>query len=1083
MTLSIRLLGRLQAAQEQTTVTLSNQPALLLSRLVTASKIVERADLAATLYPQSKNPRGNLAATLRLLQRQIGYEYIEATRSTLAIQPEANLWVDVWAWDRLETQLQRSWHSAESDHTQHIHLLEKMVQLYQGEFMAQSKASNSFAIDNWLTFERERYRQAFITHTEKLLQLYGVTQRQEEALQLAKRALQHEPFHEPFQINYMRLLGKQGAVSEAVQWGAKMQRRMWSELALRPSPAFAQALGDLQRKGKTKPKRQTTANMRYAAPAVSKPIFGRTEQARHVATRLINSRNRLITLFGLGGIGKTTLALTITEIVTPLLTNGICWVSFADTPPIDNPLDAQTHIARKIAQQLKMHIGANQDQLTRDVIAQLGKYDLLLVLDNFESMMAGAPLLSAILESTARVRILITSRQLPNLATNMVEAVVGLPVPDTATADNPCVRLFVQRAKTQLPTFTLNAANQAAIVDICNLVGGIPLAIELAAIWSPLFHASEIAASIHEQLNFLTNPHADADPRQQSVTAILQYSWQQLSPAEQTVLTSLTIFQDQFSRSAAEQICQAQTAQLANLIRYAFVRAHEPGWLSLHPLVRRFLTDQPLPNRHALETAYLTHFLGVLAQSGSVWNELETRRAIHRDHWERQHADLVFAWRLAIKHQAYEPLRDAVFGFSVYGAMRDMPGIVVELFDALFNALQLEPHPSLVQQQLSIRLSLYITRYGHAIQQDSAEMIRMLEDATALAAQTESADWATYAQFRTMLTLFNWGHTERGMAYGERLYHDLTTAKTNKTAIRRTALTIIRKLTSDGLSCDAYIPDWREQLHFQAQHELKDAIAVQWAQLAALELSNHLPQAIVLDYVARIVDLYEQHPHLVTGLEHRSLLNLHGQLLMQASEWQQAVATYEKLNELYDRPNALLVDPNRLIYEINYAYVLAKIGRFAHAMTLLQTNISREGGPFRFFRGVAHNSLADVYRKMGQPQQATKQLLASLAITADNFQSETVIVALFLLSQVQPHVVPHALAQQILAITVHHTNIFAAYHEEAQALYEQTDGSQHPLDETVVSKPALQQLAQRVLAHFPAHAEIVARRPNDKNGA
>ncbi|MGB1253739.1 MAG: NB-ARC domain-containing protein, partial [Candidatus Promineifilaceae bacterium] len=1054
--------------QDQATITLSNQPALLLSRLIIDAKVLNRASLATILYPHSKNPRGNLAATLRLLQRQLGYESIEATRSTLAILSDSNLWCDVWEWARLEDEIQHSWHSAEPNRPKLIRLLEQIQQIYRGEFMAQAKVANNFTIDNWLTLERERYRQAYVASTHKLLQLYQVEQARQEGLRLVQAALEHEPFQESFHIAYMRLLAESGAVDKAARWGIKMQRRLWRELATKPSPAYLQTLNGLRHTGTHRARVQATApSIRYAAPAATQPIFGRTEQARNITTRLLNNQTRLLTLAGLGGIGKTALALNVAEIIEPLLPQGVCWVSFANTTSTSDPAAARRQIARKIAQQLQMHIGANHDDLSVEVIAHLSKHHLLLVLDSFESMMAGATYLTEILKQTARVCILLTSRQTPNLRTNIVETVTGLPIPKTGEADNPCVRLFVQRAQRQLASFRLEESNLASIIEICRLVGGIPLAIELATVGVPLFDVAEIAASVDQQINFLTNPYHDASQRQQSVMAILEYSWSQLPQTEQQLLTRLTIFQEQFHRRAAEQVCDATAAQLANLIHNAFLRVHSPGWLSIHPLMRRFLEQtQATSAQHQLETDYFTHFLGTLNTDSSVWDELETRRIMQRDRWDRQHADFVYAWQLAVQHQAFELLRDAVFGFSVYGAIRDIPGIVIEQFDRLLGQLKGLSVLSAAQEQLIVRLSLYITRYGHAMQQNSAEMIQMLESATALADRVEIEDWATYAKFRTMLTLLNWGHTERGMVYGAQLYATLCQGK-NHVATRRTALTIIRKRRGDGLTCDELIPDWREQLHFQTQHELTDAITVQWAQLAARELSNHASADVVLAYVAQIVTLYEQQPHLVTGLEHRDLLNLQGQLLMESAYWEEALVIYERLFALFERPNALHVDPNRLIYEINHASVLAQMKQYTDAVILLQKNIAREGSQFLFFRAIARNTLADIYRKMGRFDLVGEQLLASLTLTTSHFQSETVVVALFLLACVETAQFPHALYLQILAATVQHTGIFRAFREEAKPLYQQALAATSPKEkEALLSKPSLQQLAQQTLTLF-----------------
>src|SRR5262249_10665159 len=157
------------------------------------------------------------------------------------------------------------------------------------------------------------------------------------------------------------------------------------------------------------------------------------------------------------------------------------------------------------------------DDLDRQLLTYLKPQRLLLVIDNFEHLLEGAPLLANIIENAPGIRLLITSRERLSLRGEWAYSLEGLSVPPSDDAENmeayAAMRLFVQSARRAQSSFALHAGNQIQVARVCRLVGGMPLGIELAAAWLPVLSAEEIAQEIASSLDFLAVELRDVPDR------------------------------------------------------------------------------------------------------------------------------------------------------------------------------------------------------------------------------------------------------------------------------------------------------------------------------------------------------------------------------------------------------------------------------------------------------------------------------------------------------------------------------------------------------------------------------------------
>ena len=326
---------------------------------------------------------------------------------------------------------------------------------------------------------------------------------------------------------------------------------------------------------------------KYGSTALSvppTPLIGREAELRQIALYLDDYHCRLITLVGPGGIGKTRLAYQAAINYAPrLASSGVCMVSLAG-------INTKDYLVATIAEALRLQTVANDDP-TSQLLNFLRPRQLLLLLDNFEHLMDGVDLLTDILIAAPNVKILVTSRERLNLSPEWLIVVNGLPLLEDGNSAAHALTLFEMGARRVQPNFRLDDA-RTAVMKICELVEGMPLAIELAASWVRRMSPDEIVRQIESDPDFLTASWRDVPERHRSIRALFDHSWRLLSPQAQTVLMKLAVFRDGFNLDAARQVAGASPTMLALLEDKSLVQGKPAGRYDLHELIRQHAESQ-----------------------------------------------------------------------------------------------------------------------------------------------------------------------------------------------------------------------------------------------------------------------------------------------------------------------------------------------------------------------------------------------------------------------------------------------------------------------------------------------------------
>lgn len=280
--------------------------------------------------------------------------------------------------------------------------------------------------------------------------------------------------------------------------------------------------------------------------------IGREGEIAEISALL--QRHRLVTLTGPGGIGKTRLAIEAAWSVLSEYPDG---VSFVDLAPIREGHLVPTAIASVLG------VREREDRPLMTALKEhLADRRALLVLDNFEQVLDAAPVIAELLSATKRLRALATSRASLHIRGEQDHPVLPLHVPAAGTnvapgslESFPSTALFLERARSVRSSFTLDASNAATIAAICTRLDGLPLGIELAAARAQLLTPAQILARLDQQLALLGVRGGDRPERQQTMRTAIAWSYDLLTPTEQTLFRLLAVFVGGWSLDAVEGVC------------------------------------------------------------------------------------------------------------------------------------------------------------------------------------------------------------------------------------------------------------------------------------------------------------------------------------------------------------------------------------------------------------------------------------------------------------------------------------------------------------------------------------------------
>jgi predicted ATPase/DNA-binding SARP family transcriptional activator len=554
--------------------------------------------------------------------------------------------------------------------------LQRAVGWYRGELLP------GF-FDPWILAERRRLSALYADVLEQLLEALCETGATAEAIDVAHRLIACDPLNEEAHVSLMRLYAAQGRSAAALDQYRAFCTVLQDELGVEPSKSAASFADGLRREaaaaapaiaapGGTEVRRPAAVSS-TRVPAHLTQFVGREEELSRLRALLADGGARLVTIAGPGGIGKTRLAAAVAHEVERESGAGALYLELADV--VDE---------RFVADSLAVAVGLGRTSgpdLTEAVAAALSARERpLLVIDNAERVAgAVADSVRRLLDRVPGLRVIVTSRQ-PLAIQGEVEIRLGpLPVPGQWERPedllaNPCVAMYVDRARARRADFALTNANAAAVARLCSQLEGIPLALELAAVRERVLPAAQMIARLEKRFDVLVGAQRDVPERHRTLSAAIDWSYRALGPDERRAFGRLSVFRGGWSLEEAEAICASpETADvLERLVEVSLVDAFDRGGVRRFRMletIREFALERVgVDERDELRRHHARMFLALAERAHvylngpeqAVWYERidaefdNVRAALD---WSLREGDVVTVVRIFVALNRYWPAR------------------------------------------------------------------------------------------------------------------------------------------------------------------------------------------------------------------------------------------------------------------------------------------------------------------------------------------------------------------------------------------------------------------------------------------
>lgn len=675
-TLSLYFLGAPRLEFEKAPLSVGHSKGIaLLAYLAVTGRCHTRESLADFLWPthEPANALGEVRRMLYVLNKALGKGWLAADRQTIALPSQAGLWVDVNHFRHLLNCWAKHDHPASEVCSACFEPVTEAIALVQDDFLAGFTLPDSPAFDDWQAAETQLLRRELAGALEKLIQLllHDPEPAPRQAISQAERLLSLDPLHEPAHRLLMALYAMTSQPAAAFRQYQECVQVLRDELDVSPAAATTTlyeqirlgefepvtGFGDLP--GYAGPPIIIGAGPRHNLPPQVTPFVGREFELTALAEMLLDPELLLVSIIAPGGMGKTRLAVELGNKLAAHFKNGVFFVELA-------PIDGSDQIILAVAEAIGYQFQQNGRSQRQQVLDYLANKQMLLILDNFDHLIeSGGEIVTEMLISAARIKILVTSRQRLYQSGETLFTLHGLRLPDLTVPDDPsrsaAVGLFQQTARRARPDFVVTPENLAHVIEICRLVQGMPLGILLAAPWVTVLSPAEIAAEIQRGIDILTAEGSELPERQRSMRVVFDQAWNMLTAVEQQVFMKLAIFRGGFTRQAGEKVAGAGLRQLQALVNKVLVeREPDLGRYHIHELLRQYAAEKlhrsgQYPQIRHEHTHYHLSYLARQTASLKDENQFAALKLIENDF-----DNIRASWNDAVARREYDLLGGAL---------------------------------------------------------------------------------------------------------------------------------------------------------------------------------------------------------------------------------------------------------------------------------------------------------------------------------------------------------------------------------------------------------------------------------------
>ena len=593
--------------------------AILIYVIFSEKASCEREELATLFWENmpETNALTNLRVTLANIKKKSN-ELLNISRRRVSLNPEIKLSVDALNLIEIIRKFLSSDRLKENISVEHAREIAEILPLYRGDFLQGFYVPNVIAFEDWAAYKRESLRIAVIDASQLVIDAFYKNGLYADGISAANHLLFIDPFNDAAFNWLIKLYAADGQRDSSLKTFDKYIHLLKDELGIEPAREVLELVEQIKN-GKFSPESSETREQSEPILPIPNNIplqvtefYGRQNELQQLRGHLRNPQLRLVTMIGQGGAGKTRLAVEAAKQNLKNFPDGIWFV------PLEGVVSPDL-VLPEIYKILKISF-PEKNQALNQLVKFLNGHSILIVLDNFEHLLEASTIISEVINRTENSKFIVTSREMTGLPEEVNMNIEGLSlIPKMkerkpngnqkyeSIEHSPAGAFFIERARRIKPSFSPGTEDTAVIEQICELVAGLPLGIELAAHGICNHKLVELRDHISDDISFLRTDQPDLPERQRSLTSVFNTFWEQLSEEEQLLISRLSVFHGIVTKDAAKKIAGVSVFFLGSLVSRGFLQRVMPKGFRSHSMHRRFVYEKLKQNEREFITTHEKH--------------------------------------------------------------------------------------------------------------------------------------------------------------------------------------------------------------------------------------------------------------------------------------------------------------------------------------------------------------------------------------------------------------------------------------------------------------------------------------------